>query len=289
MAGGWLDGVGSAAISKAAIAITGGKLTGDGIEIACPSMSIEGGSIAEGSTGKASSVVFTGCKELVKETKCKLSSTTITTNSVTADIVSADEVEVAPTTEFVSVMIENQTGKECALDGAYQVTGDLVFEIASANAEAVEHTLTFGKASNLKINSNAATMEGSGKTKLESGADWRICATAEVCGDVLTGAPDPLQFGLVKINKPSKEEFVTYTATKNVKLGTPTFSKDVFTKGANDNCTGQKITANGTCKLGIIFTPTAIQKYVGIVGLIYEIEATKATKESQVLLEGAGE
>jgi hypothetical protein len=118
-------------------------------------------------------------------------------------------------------------------------------------------------------------------------------AAAECCeiggAEPLTGAPNPLAFGLVKVNNPSKEEFVTYTSTENVKLGTPQFGDTHFKKGTMDNCTGQKVAAAGKCKLGIIFTPTAVLEYHSLVSLIYEVEATKKCKTAVVGLEGAGE
>jgi hypothetical protein len=169
---------GTRVISPAPIAITGGKITGDGIEFTCPSFTILGGLIDEvgNLVDVNTSFTLTSCVELVKETKCKLSSSTISTVPLTGILVSANEIEVTPKsgTEFVTITIENVPGKECTLDGTYTVTGDIIFEIGNAGTEEVEHTLTFSKNSRIKWNSNPSTIGGSGKVKLDSGEKWSI-------------------------------------------------------------------------------------------------------------------
>jgi hypothetical protein len=169
---------GSRVISPAPITITGGKLAGDGIEITCPSLTILGGLIDEvgNLVDVNTSVTFTSCVELVKETKCKLSSSTISTVPLTGILHSATEIEVTPKsgTEFVTITVENVPGKECTLDGTYTVTGDGILAVSTASTEEVEHTLTLSANSKLKINTNPATIEGSGKGKLETGEKWSI-------------------------------------------------------------------------------------------------------------------
>jgi hypothetical protein len=167
---------GSANIISGVIDITGGKLTGDGLEITCPSLTILQGLIDEsGLVDIKKSFTFTGCKELVKEAKCELSSTTIETKPATGHITSANEIEVTPTeSEFVTIEIQNVPGKECTLDGKYIVTGDAVLEVAKAGTEEVEHELVLSKNSKLTVGGNPATITGSGKGKLESGATWSI-------------------------------------------------------------------------------------------------------------------
>jgi hypothetical protein len=117
-------------------------------------------------------------------------------------------------------------------------------------------------------------------------------AVAACCGETgMSGAPDPLPFGLVKVGKPSKEEVVTFTASKNIKIGTPTFpsSEPQFKEGSKDTCKGKKLAATGTCEIGVIFTPSKIGREIGFLKLAYEIEATKCTPEESIKLEGAGE
>jgi hypothetical protein len=167
---------GTEALSSATASLVGGKFTGDGIEITCATLQLQGGEIVEGGTGSATAVVLGTCKLLIKSEKCKLSSSTITTGAVTIDVVSATEVEIAPKhgTELATYNIENVTGKECALDGTYRITGDFLDTIESASTEATEHVATISKNSDIKVNGNLVTFAGASVLKLASGKDWSI-------------------------------------------------------------------------------------------------------------------
>jgi hypothetical protein len=101
----------SEAISPTAIAITGGKLKGDGIAITCFALTINGGVITTGSGGSATSVALSGCVETVDQAECVLESSTITTAAITLGIVGTEEVEFRPAigTEFVTLKLNNVT------------------------------------------------------------------------------------------------------------------------------------------------------------------------------------
>jgi hypothetical protein len=164
------------AISPSPISITGGKLTGDGIEITCPTLTINGGLIKEGSSGSATSVAFSGCLETVDQAECVLESSTITTVAVTANIVGTNEIEFKPTTgtEFVTVKLNNVAGKVCPVKGKFKVTGSARATFGTAQEEEVSHTLTLNSKSALFINENASTIAGSGSLKLTSGKKWSM-------------------------------------------------------------------------------------------------------------------
>jgi len=167
---------GTEALSSATASLVGGKLTGEGKEISCSTLQLQGGEIVEGGTGSATAVAFGGCKELVKSEKCKLGSPTITTGAVTIDVVNATEVEIAPKygTEFATYKLENVLGKECPVDGEYTITGNAFVTVAGASTEATEHSAAFNGHSEIEVNQNPVTLSGSSALKLASGKDWSI-------------------------------------------------------------------------------------------------------------------
>jgi hypothetical protein len=167
---------GSTALTTESIPITGGVLIGDGIEVTCTALKIAGGELKQGSTNHATSISFTGCKEVIDETKCELSSTTITTGAVNSVIVGTNEIEfTAETPPFVTIKIVAKAGKTCVIEGSYAVTGDARATLGTPNTNEVSHTLTLNSKSALKINSNAATIAGSGSLKLATaGLTWSM-------------------------------------------------------------------------------------------------------------------
>ena len=168
---------GTEALSGATNYATGLRMTGEGYEITCATLKLEGGEIFEGGNGSATAVVLGKCKELWNSSKCKLSSPTITTGAVTIDVVNATEVEIAPkppATILATYGIEEQEGQECGLVGIYTLTGDAVVTVADASTEATEHLATFNSKSKIKRNGSAITLDGSSPLELASGKDWSI-------------------------------------------------------------------------------------------------------------------
>jgi hypothetical protein len=167
---------GTEALSSATASLVGGKFTGEGKEITCGTLQLQGGEIAEGGTGSATAVVLGTCRLVTKSEKCKLSSSTITTGAVTIDVVSATEVEIAPKsgTELATYVIENVGSKECVLDGTGTITGDILDTVGSAGTEATEHVATISPNSKIDVNGSPVTFAGASVLKLASGKDWSI-------------------------------------------------------------------------------------------------------------------
>jgi hypothetical protein len=266
ISGSAFSGTESVAIKADGSSTISTTITGTKTTLTCTSAT-DTGTITGGSKDTAEALKFSGCT-ISEPAGCKVASS-LTTAKLTSELVEEggqiyDQVQPSSGTTVLTLTIT-----ECALEGAYRLTGSVRCLASEVEEVAAACEFSSSSGSKLKAGSSEATFVSTTETTL-TGAN-----AGKQFGPVRVIVGAPLVFKKMKVGE-SEELEVTLTPKIEVTFGAITAEPAVF-KVKKDTCSGKTIVPPAKCTFNVLYTPAAagekVKGWVKIPG-----EETKAPK-----------